>query len=94
MYVAVASVVGFTSVNGRPFHCSQLGIIQAPARGDGYYLAISTAGADLYGGPCGSYGGACIGGARSIETAADMVRRRWHFPSDSVCSWDGKYTRR
>lgn len=86
MRAIVASVVGFTENRGRRW-VTCLGHVEAPARDDGYFLAISTAGADSYG------GGRCVGGHASVEGAADMVRARWRFPGRSVCSFDGLYVR-
>lgn len=87
----VANVIGYESINSGKLHTNRLGVVLAPARAGGYFLAKSTAGADAY--PGLSATGGFLGGALSAAGAAEMVRARWGYPSDRIGSDGKRYAR-
>ncbi|MEN1682014.1 MAG: hypothetical protein AAGJ46_20730 [Planctomycetota bacterium] len=83
----VAHAIGYLSIAGDPFQAQFLGVVLRPARVGGPFVAMAMLGADA---ACGR----CVGGAWTLDEAAEVIRRHYRYPSDSVCHFDGQYRRR
>ena len=85
--VMVASVIGYYRCKNRSdkFTVRHCGYVGQKAHEDGFYLSMRTG--------FGAFYPECVGGGRTIELAAEIVREKCWYPSVRVCEMDGTIER-